>query len=464
VRRHDDLGALREDIRRCLRCGACQAVCPVYREERREESVARGRIRLALELLEGGLDPTEEMVRRFDACTSCGRCAAECPAGVRADEVILAARAELVRRRGVPWVRRAVFSGLKARRLFGAGLRLAARTQDVVLRHVDGRPDLRRARLPVGLDARRVVAPLARVPLHERVATDRGLRGRPDTSVSSARLPLRALFFPGCLISYVYPEIGEALVRVLAAHGIEAVVPAEQQCCGLPALVYGDVETAREIAREQVARLLDVPADVIVTACATCGISLKRTFAELLADDRQLGAPAAELARRTVDVTELLSERVEQIPPPGRIEARVTYHDPCHLLRGQGVGRQPRDLIRAVIGVELVEMAAPGTCCGGAGSFSLTHPDLSLAIGARKAEDILAAGVDLVTTDCPGCVMQLSDSLYRHGSALPVLHVVQLLDRAYRAPDGPGGPDEDQRADDGAGTAGVWRPAGDRVA
>ncbi|MBM3147925.1 MAG: (Fe-S)-binding protein, partial [Actinobacteria bacterium] len=349
MQRHDDLGALREDILRCLRCGACQAVCPVYREERREESVARGRIRLALELLDGGLEPTEEMVRRFDACTSCGRCAAECPAGVRADEVIMAARAELVRRRGVPWVQRAIFSGLKARRLFGAGLRLAARTQAVALRHVDGRPDLRRARVPVGLDARRVVAPLARVPLHERVTTDHGSRGRQDRSVSTGRLPLRALFFPGCLISYVYPEIGEALVRVLAAYGIEAVVPAEQQCCGLPALVHGDVETAREIAREQVARLLDARADAIVTACATCGISLKRTFGELLADDRRLGAPAAELARRTVDVTELLSGRAEQAPPPGRLEARVTYHDPCHLLRGQGVGRQPRDLIRAVI-------------------------------------------------------------------------------------------------------------------
>jgi glycolate oxidase iron-sulfur subunit len=441
-----------------LRCGACQAVCPVYREERREESVARGRIRLALELLDGRLEPTEEMARRFDACTSCGRCAAECPAGVRADAIIMAARAELVRHRGVPWVQRAVFSGLKARRLFGAGLRLAARTQAVALRHVDGRPDLRRARMPVGLDARRVVAPLARVPLHERMATDRRWHGA-DTAASSARPPLRALFFPGCLISYVYPEIGEALVRVLAAHGIETVVPAEQQCCGLPALVHGDVETAREIAGEQVKRLRDAPADVIVTACATCGISLKRTFSELLGSDPQMAMPVAELARRTVDVTELLSGRVEQMPPPGRIEARVTYHDPCHLLRGQEVCRQPRDLIAAVAGVELVEMAAPGICCGGAGSFSLAHPDLSLAIGARKAEDILATGADLVTTDCPGCVMQLTDALHQRGSALPVLHVVQLLDRAYRTRNGIGGPDEEQRAGARTEAAGVWCPA-----
>jgi len=420
--------------------------------------VARGRIRLALELLDGRLEPTEEMARCFDACTSCGRCAAECPAGVRADEIIMAARAELVRRRGVPWVQRAVFSGLKARRLFGAGLRLAARTQVVALRRVDGRPDLRRARLPVGLDARRVVAPLARVPLHERVATDRRSRGS-VARVSSARPALRALFFPGCLISYVYPEIGEALVRVLAAHGIETVVPAEQQCCGLPALVHGDVETARELAHEQVTRLLDASADVIVTACATCGISLKRTFGELLGDDPQTAMPAAELARRTVDVTELLSERVEQMPPPGRIEVRVTYHDPCHLVRGQGIFRQPRDLIAAVAGAELVEMIAPGICCGGAGSFSLTHPDLSLAIGARKVEDILATGADLVTTDCPGCVMQLTDALHQRGSALPVLHVVQLLDVAHRSSDAAGGPGEGQRAVVRAEAAGVWRPA-----
>lgn len=419
----------------------CQASCPVYREDRREDSVARGKVRLAAQLLCGDLPPTQEMARRLASCTSCGRCTAECPAGVRADAIVMAARAELVRRMGAPWWVRAMSGGLKARRLFGLGMRLGALSQRLALREVAGRPDLRQSRWPVGLGARRAVAPLADAPLHAKVATT-------DSPATAAGR--RVLFFPGCLVTYVYPQIGEAVVRLLAAAGIKAVVPAEQQCCGLPALMHGDVEAARAIAREQVERLQAERYDAVVTACATCGVSLRRNYAGLLADDEGLEPAAAVLARRTRDVSEVLAERMASratgIGPEGfgsgRLRRpagvaeqaerdrplRLTYHDPCHLVRSQGVAAQPRTLLDQVPGVELVEMGDPAACCGGAGSFSLTHPDLSLAIGRRKAADILGTGADLVVTGCPGCRLQLVDSLHRLGSSVPVVHIVELLD------------------------------------
>ncbi len=170
--------------------------------------------------------------------------------------------------------------------------------------------------------------------------------------------------------------------------------------------------------------------EAVLTACPTCGSALKHFIPRLLAGDPEWSLRAEVLAERTVDATEYLAERVDLPAASAPAGVRVTYHDPCHLARGQGVRSQPRDLVTRVAGHDLVELASAEVCCGGAGSFLLTHPSLSRKIGDRKAAEIAATGADVVVTSCPGCRMQLTGSLRRDGMGQRVCHTVELVAEA----------------------------------
>ena len=415
--RETGLEALREEIATCMRCGNCQAVCPVYRQVRREPAVARGKVALAAALLSGELEPTAELARQLDLCLSCNACTDACPSGVRVDDVILAARAEVVRRRGLDWFRTAVFAAVKRPRVLSAGVATAAKLQGLALA-AGPEEGLGVVRLPMP-GARRAILP--RLPA-------RPLRGgeRPE---EHARLDRRVAFYPGCMVTYVYPEIGRALIDVLRTVGVEAVLPTEDRCCGIPLLMHGDEAGARAMARDVVATLDALGGEVVLTACPTCGSALKRQIPRLLAGDPLWEARAERLAARALDATEYLASAVD-LPEAGTAGVRATYHDPCHLARGQGVRSQPRGLITRVAGLELVELGSPETCCGGAGSFLLTHPELAARIGAQKTSEIDGTGAELVVTSCPGCRMQLTDSLRRHGRTHRVLHTVEVLAEA----------------------------------
>ena len=415
--RETGLEALREEIATCMRCGNCQAVCPVYRQVRREPAVARGKVALAAALLSGELEPDAEVARQLDLCLSCNACTDACPSGVRVDDVILAARAEVVRRRGLDWFRAAIFAAVKRPRVLSAGVATAAKLQGLAL--APG-PEARLGvvRLPVP-GARRAILP--RLP-------SRPLRGGEERE-GHARLDRRVAFYPGCMVTYVYPEIGRALVDVLRAAGVEAVLPAEDRCCGIPLLLHGDEDGARAMARAVVATLDALGGEAVLTACPTCGSALKRQIPRLLAGDRLWAARAERLAARALDATEYLASAVD-LPEAGAAGVRATYHDPCHLARGQGVRSQPRALIMRVAGLELAELGSPETCCGGAGSFLLTHPELAARIGAQKTSEIDATGAEIVVTSCPGCRMQLTDSLRRHGLTHEVRHTVEVLAKA----------------------------------
>ena len=180
------------------------------------------------------------------------------------------------------------------------------------------------------------------------------------------------------MITYVYPEIGRALVARSARRGVEVALPPENHCCGVPMLMHGDSDTARELAQALVRDARgSLDGEAVLTACPTCGSALKHFIPKLLADDPGWGPRARALAARALDATEYLAERVDLPAASAPAGPRVTYHDPCHLARGQGVRAQPRELITRVAGHELVELASAEVCCGGAGSFLLTHPALS---------------------------------------------------------------------------------------
>lgn len=403
----------------CNRCGNCQAVCPVYAETRTETGVARGKVQLAAAILSGDLPVDRETAAAFSTCTTCMACEEACPSGVPVVDIVAAARAQIVEKRGLPWVKRVVFGGVRRPGILRAAADAAARLQGAAFQPAADR-DLRRLRFPYGLAARRAYPPLAARPF-----------AHPGARTTAGAGP-RVLLFPGCMVTYVYPGIGRAAVDVLEWAGIDVVIPPEAACCGAPLEAHGDLVGARELARLQLDQLESLELDALVAACPTCTSSFVQRYPRLLAGEPRYAARAQRLAARTYDVTSYLVDVLHVDPPAGRLAATVTYHDPCHLARGLGVTRQPRELLAGIAGVRLSEMREPSRCCGGAGSFSLAHQELSLAIGARKAADIVGTGAEVVATSCPGCRMQLADVLSQAGDNRPVAHVVELLAAAAR--------------------------------
>ena len=249
-------------------------------------------------------------------------------------------------------------------------------------------------------------------------------------------------FFLGCAQNLLFAEESAAAVRVMARNGCEVVVPRDAQCCGMPAIGYGRQDLMRQMARHNIAVFEALEVDVIVTDCATCGSTLKEyghVFAQtdtLASAGESWGKRAQAFSRRVRDISEFLAE-ISLERPRGRIEGTVTYHDPCHLVRGQGIVNQPRELLQMIDGLQLVEMAEADWCCGSAGSQLITHYEDSLAILDRKMDNVAATGADYVASGCPGCQMQLTVGLKRRGldSQTKVVHPVLLLDRAYQDQD-----------------------------
>jgi glycolate dehydrogenase iron-sulfur subunit len=413
----------RRELAKCIRCGTCRSVCPVFQAVGNETATARAKVKLIEAVVDGRLELTPGLQARMSRCLLCKACVSGCPSGVRTDELFLTARRELAGRNGLPLVKRLAFAGLCYRRAFELGLRMGALFQGLVLRDAPGgRGKVPRLPLPAaGLNQRRILPPLARTALRAR------LRRLPSLAKPRARVA----FFPGCMLTYVYPEAGQAVVAVLRANGVEVAVPERLHCCGAPAFTSGDVAAAQHLAACNVAALSAPPFDAIVTGCASCGDALKHAYG-LVVDDRGVRQRWAALSEKVYDVAAFLV-RIGVTARPGRVEARVTYHDPCHLVRGMGVTREPRQLLGAIPGLELVEMQDAARCCGSGGTFSLSHYALSREINDVKLDRAEATGAGILATGCPACRMHIADGLGQRGSPMQVAHTAELLARAYRA-------------------------------
>jgi len=413
------LPGLEEELIRCMKCGNCQAVCPLYRETMAEPAVARGKVQLALAVLKGDLRPTAELARLFDFCLTCMACAANCPCGVRVDRIILAARNAMARARGLPFIKRTAVAGLSRPGLLDAGLGAARAAQGILFNKQGGRMT---PRFPLGLEMRRVLPALAGRFLRDSLP-----------EVLKARQPVeRVAFFTGCLINYVYPEVGRSIVRVLQKNNIEVVIPARQHCCGSPVTIMGDHETAAQMARSHVDIFSSLPCDAIITACGTCGESFREYYPALLGGG--LGSTARVLAGKTFDICEYLAEKADlKQDRLGAVIRSVTYHQPCHLARGMGVKDQPVELLKRIPGLDYIPLKDPGRCCGGSGIFSLSNYDAAGRVRQHKLRDIAGTGADLLATGCGSCRMHLEDGLVQNKMAAAVCHPVELLDESYRA-------------------------------
>lgn len=419
---------LDDQIAVCMRCGMCQAVCPVFAETGREADVARGKLAL-LDGLARELFSRPQAVRdRLSRCLLCGSCAAYCPSGVKTLDIFIKARAILAGYLGLPAWKRALFQGLLARPgFFHRILDWGTRFQGIFLRPVDDLLGSSCARLLSPLLRDRHIKPLAPEPFHQMVPAQ-------DTAPGAAGLKIA--LFVGCLIDKIFPEVGRDVLEVLEYYGVGVYLPPEQGCCGIPALAGGDTEACHRLMRHHLALFGARPFDYLVTACATCTATLRQLWPLLARDFPEAERDKiARLGQRTLDLSQFLVQQVglKAGQAPGRPEPiPLTYHDPCHLKKSLGVAAEPRALLAANPAYRLTEMAEADRCCGCGGSFTLQHYEISKAIGARKRENILRTGAHVVATGCPACMLQLTDLLSRDGARVQVKHTVEIYAEALR--------------------------------
>ena len=399
----------------CVHCGLCLPVCPTHQVLGVEADSPRGRIYLMRALAEGRVEDPEAIRPFLDRCLDCRACETACPSGVRYGELLEATRAELQR--------------LPAKR------DLRARLAGVLTWHVLARQGrlrvafaLLRAAEAIGLRRlatwlRLLPASLARLlpdlpPRRDRRPLPAGLHLPP---AGVRRRGVRVALFTGCVMEQMFGRVNRATLRVLLANGFDVDVPAAQRCCGALLVHGGRPDRARELARANVAAFADH--EVIVNNAAGCGCTLKE-YGHLLGDEA-----GAAFAAKNRDITEFLAAAgLSAIPAERRL--RVAYDDPCHLCHGQGVRSQPRALLAQVPGLEVVPHAQPEDCCGSAGIYNLLQPELAADIGRRKAASLVAAGVQMVVTGNPGCMMQIDGHLRSAGHPLPVVHPIELLQPA----------------------------------
>ncbi len=430
------LGEIDDELVSCMRCGMCQAVCPVYAETGLEAHVARGKIALLEGLSHEALNDPKAVLDRLDMCLLCGSCAAACPSGVRVLDIFLKAKAFLAGYLGLPPAQKALLRGMLAnRKVFDSVMTVASRLQGLVTKPAN---EVIGSSCAVfsGILGGRHFMPLAKTAFHKTL---------PAESLPAQSGKPTVAFFYGCMVDRMFPRIGQAAMKVLAHHGVGVLTPTAQVCCGIPALSSGDLPTFEKLVAENVAVFGAAPFDVLVTPCATCTATIKKIWPDMCDGlPGEVRARAKELAAKTMDISEFLVKvlglAAPTPAPSGAKKTKVTVHDPCHLKKSLGVFAEPRAVIAQNPDVEIVEMAASDACCGCGGSFTLKHYDISGRIGKRKRDNVVASGASVVAAGCPACLLQLSDMLSKSGDAVAVMHPVEIYAQALdQVGTGPGG-------------------------
>ncbi len=410
----------RELLSRCVHCGFCLPTCPTYAVLGVEMDSPRGRIKLMQTVWEGRVAvDSADFAKHIDQCLDCRACETACPSGVEYGKLVEATRSQLaLARPGGIGAR--VLRALAFRVLLPHPTLLATFARlSVIAKRMRADTILRLVRLG------RLADLLALVP--SRVSSSALAASYPALGARRGRVAL----FTGCVMRAAFAETNAATARVLARNGIDVVVPVEQTCCGALHAHAGAREDSRRLARKNIAALERLDVDAFIVNAAGCGAHLKG-YGWLLKDDPKWRERAERLGARIRDASEYLAQ-VELVARPGVLKARVAYDDPCHLLHGQRVSAQPRTLLAAIPGVELVPLAEADMCCGSAGTYNVTQPELSKTLLDRKMANVLTSGAEILVTANPGCQMQLEAGVRASGKRVTVMHLMDVLDRAYAA-------------------------------
>jgi glycolate oxidase iron-sulfur subunit len=408
----------------CMKCGLCQAVCPVFGATMLEADVTRGKIALLENLAHKMISDPEAVNEKLGRCLLCASCQANCPSGVNIMDIFIKARHIVATYLGLSPAKKLIFRSLLANPgLFNTLARLGLPLQGIVMRKQNNTQNTACAPLLAKFLGERHIPALPAKPLHATVGTL-------DTSVGTSGL--RVAFFPGCMGDKLYTDMAKACLKVFAYHGVGVYMPSGLACCGMPALASGDHDGARRQIIANVESLKKKNFDHIVTPCGSCTATFKEWWPELaLRMPVEYRATVRELAAKAVDINAFLIDVLKAEALPHKAGARkVTYHDPCHLKKSLGISSQPRSVIKLNPAYELVEMPEADRCCGCGGSFNLFHYDLSREIGRRKRNNVAGSGARIVAAGCPACMMQLTDMLAQNKDAITVKHPVELYAEA----------------------------------
>lgn len=411
-----DLASGQPYVDACIHCGICLDVCPTYVVSAQEPESPRGRIVLIADAIAGGGIISDGAAEHLDSCLGCLACVTACPSGVRYDELIARARPEVERQHASDRspseraLRRLLFETLPHPKRLRA-LAPALRAARVV--------GTRRLPEQAGMLAKVAPEPPTRAQLRRPIPLYTPARGE-----SRGRVGILL----GCVQRVFYSDVHFATLGVLAAEGYEVVAPELPDCCGALELHAGESRAGLRRAQQTIDAFAAVGGvDQIIVNSAGCGAAMKE-YGELL------GTPQARAFSAMVsDVSEFLCDQPPQAVR-GPLSLRAVYHDPCHLKHAQGIHSEPRELLHAIPGLELLEVSAePDVCCGSAGIYNLTHPDMAAELGTRKARNLLATGAQAIVAANPGCAAQLARHTADLGSPLPVHHPIELLWRSIQS-------------------------------
>ncbi len=416
----DLLQLAKEEAARCNRCGYCQAVCPTYLVTGVETNVARGRNNLVRAAGEGETGLTKTWQSTVFECLLCGACTTTCFPAVRTAEVMALARAAVREAKGQPALQRYVFRELLPdRKKMDKIVKLAR------LGKRSGVSGLVQALRVVGWYGRNLAEA-------ERILTsvpDRFLRERLDeVELTPEDRPADVAYFTGCAMNYALPDVGLSTLRVLTGAGLKVTAP-DNNCCGLPAYAYGDLQAAKQLAKRNIEVLEATRARWITSDCASC-TSFLSDYPKLFVDEPEWRERAERLKSRIRDATQILAEIAPRKAQTDGLE--VTYHDPCHLAHHLGEREAPREVLKNLQGVEYVELPEANVCCGGAGSYNVAHPDLSAPILERKMANVRSTEAKVLATACPACIIQLRYGARRYKVPVEVRHVSQLVEGGLR--------------------------------
>lgn len=412
------LKELDDQLVNCMKCGMCQAVCPIFKRTGKEADVTRGKLALVEGLAGEILKDAQGVNDALNRCLLCGTCQANCPSGVQVVDIFLKARAVMTGYFGLSPAKKLIFRRLLSNpNLFNFLTGMAGKFQGMFIKPADRILGSSCARFNAPLVGDRHFKGLAAKPLRKQVSALDEPKGKSG---------LRVAFFPGCVVDKMFPEVGTASLKALHHHNVGVFMPSGQACCGIPALSSGDRSTFESLVRQNLAKFQAGSFDYLLTPCATCTATIKELWPSMYKGSDADVQALKELAAKTMDISQFLVDVIGVDAQAASSKApKVTYHDPCHLKNSLGITAQPRKILKANPGYQYVEMAEAGVCCGCGGSFNINHYEMSKEIGTKKAENVIASGADVAATSCPACMMQLTDMLSRQGKGVRVKHVME---------------------------------------
>lgn len=420
----EQLSKLKSDLELCTKCGYCTFWCPIYQEEQEETTVARGKFAMLREMLDGKREHTQGVADNLNRCMLCKTCTEHCSAAAPTPSVIIAARADRFKAKGINFPYNIIYRWLLPRRiLFGNVVRFASWFQGIFMPRTEGATRHLSFFLSA-LGKGRQIPSIAPRFLRQMVPAA-------NRSKDNSRPVIKSGYLMGCMTDFVFPDTGKHIIDFLTRNQVEVIVPKEQGCCGAPVFLgAGDFDTGRKLADTNVKAFAGV--DYVVSSCATCTSAVK-DYVKYLADTPERKEAYTKFGEKVKDITEFLVD-VLKLPASAYKAApevkgkKVTWHDPCHLNRYLGITEQPRQIMKAIPDIEFIEMVRPDWCCGMAGAFSLHYYDLSKKIADKKMETIKDTGADIIATDCPGCQFQFIDNTARHRVPVKVMHIMDLLE------------------------------------